>query len=170
MEKIGIDVHKVATQVCVLTETGEYEERRIRTERSSLTEFFGKRPKARVLLEAARGDLPWILEQCAKVDVHSLEEALRNIATGGFSVFLSHRSTEASSEFLPYLPLMYGARSPRVWFKAGAPNGERNLQHYNPLLRAEDQLRARGYTTKIAAYEGLPAGVIIPSSPGRDPR
>ena len=53
MEKIGIDVHTVATQVCVLTETGEYEERRIRTERGSLTEFFSKRPKARVLLEAA---------------------------------------------------------------------------------------------------------------------
>ena len=36
MEKIGIDVHKVATQVCVLTETGEYEEQRIRTDRDAL--------------------------------------------------------------------------------------------------------------------------------------
>lgn len=53
MEKIGIDVHKVATQVCVLTETGEYDELRIRTERESLTAFFGERPRARILLEAA---------------------------------------------------------------------------------------------------------------------
>jgi transposase len=53
MEKIGIDVHKVATQVCVLTEDGEYQEFRMRTERESLTAFFGERPKARVLLEAA---------------------------------------------------------------------------------------------------------------------
>jgi hypothetical protein len=53
MEKIGIDVHKVATQVCVLTETGEYEECRIRTERDMLTAFFGERPKACILLEAA---------------------------------------------------------------------------------------------------------------------
>ena len=53
MEKIGIDVHKVATQVCVLTEDGEYQELRMRTERESLTAFFGGRPKARVLLEAA---------------------------------------------------------------------------------------------------------------------
>lgn len=53
MEKIGIDVHKVATQVCILTETGEYEEQRIRTERDALTAFFGARPKARILLEAA---------------------------------------------------------------------------------------------------------------------
>lgn len=53
MEKIGIDVHKVATQVCILTETGEFEECRIRTERDSFTGFFGERPKARILLEAA---------------------------------------------------------------------------------------------------------------------
>ena len=53
MEKIGIDVHKVSTQICVLTETGEYQEQRLRTERDSLTQFFGGRPRARVLLEAA---------------------------------------------------------------------------------------------------------------------
>ena len=30
MEKIGIDVHKLATQVCILTDDGEYKEFRIR--------------------------------------------------------------------------------------------------------------------------------------------
>jgi transposase len=53
MEKIGIDVHKVATQVCILTDDGEFEERRIRTERDALTALFGPRPRARVVLEAA---------------------------------------------------------------------------------------------------------------------
>lgn len=53
MEKIGIDVHKVATQVCVLTEDGEFKEFRIRTERESLSETFGRRPRARILLEAS---------------------------------------------------------------------------------------------------------------------
>jgi transposase len=53
MDKIGSDVHKVKTQVCVLTETGEYAECRIRTERDALSAFFGERPKARILLEAA---------------------------------------------------------------------------------------------------------------------
>jgi transposase len=47
MEKLGIDVHKVATQVCILTERGEYEEQRIRTERDALTTFSGGRPRAR---------------------------------------------------------------------------------------------------------------------------
>jgi hypothetical protein len=33
MEHIGIDVHKVESQICILTESGEIIERRIRTER-----------------------------------------------------------------------------------------------------------------------------------------
>jgi enolase len=111
----------------------------------------------------ARGDLEWILAECAKVGVKSLADALANIAKGGFSAFVSHRSTEGSSEFLPYMPLMFGPLSKRLWFKAGAPNGERNLQNYNPMLRAEEQIRARGIKTVIAGFGGLPAGVKIPA-------
>jgi enolase len=97
------------------------------------------------------------------VGVSSLEDALANIKKGGFTAFFSHRSTEGSSEFLPYMPLIYGALSRRIWFKAGAPNGERNLQNYNPLLRAEEQIRERGIKTVIAGFGGLPAGVKIPA-------
>ena len=111
----------------------------------------------------ARGDLDWILAECAKVGVKSLADALANIAKGGFSAFVSHRSTEGSSEFLPYMPLMFGPLSKRLWFKAGAPNGERNLQNYNPMLRAEEQIRERGIKTQIAGFAGLPAGVKIPA-------
>ena len=111
----------------------------------------------------ARGDLDLILVECAKLSVASLDEALDNIRRGGFTAFVSHRSTEGSSEFLPYLPLMYGALTRRLWLKAGAPNGERNLQNYNPMLRAEEQLRARGIKTAIAGFAGLPDGVRIPA-------
>lgn len=114
----------------------------------------------------ARGDLGWILDECAKVGVHSLEEALENIKEGGFTAFFSHRSTEGSSEFLPYMPLLYGPLSRRLWFKAGAPNGERNLQNYNPLIRAEEQIRERGIETVVAGFEGLPEGVKIPALEG----
>jgi enolase len=113
---------------------------------------------------ASRGDLEFILAECKKVGVESLDEALKNIKKYGFSVFISHRSTEGSSEFLPYMPLMYGAVTRRLWFKAGAPNGERNLQNYNPLIRAEEQMRERGITTVIAGFEGLPAGVTVPAA------
>ena len=111
----------------------------------------------------ARGDLEVILEECQKVGVDSLEEALENIKKGGFTAFISHRSTEGSSEFLPYLPLMYGALTRRLWLKAGAPNGERNLQNYNPLIRAEEQLRERKIKTTVAGFAGLPAGVKVPA-------
>jgi len=113
---------------------------------------------------SSRGDLGFILDECKKVGVSSLEEALENIKSYGFSVFISHRSTEGSSEFLPYMPLMYGALTRRLWFKAGAPNGERNLQNYNPLLRAEEQMRERGITTVIAGFEGLPLAVKVPAA------
>ena len=112
----------------------------------------------------ARGDLEWILEECKKVGVNSLQEALKNIKSFGFSVFLSHRSTEGSSEFLPYMPLLYGALTRRIWFKAGAPNGERNLQNYNPLIRAEEHMRERGIKTAVAGFGGLPAGVKVPAA------
>lgn len=111
----------------------------------------------------ARGDLDFILGKCKELGVKSLEDALANIKKGGFTAFFSHRSTEGSSEFLPYMPLLYGALSRRLWFKAGAPNGERNLQNYNPLLRAEEQMRERGIKTVIAGFAGLPAGVKIPA-------
>jgi transposase len=53
MEKIGIDVHKVATQVCILNDEGDFVEFRIRTEREALTKAFAARARARILLEAA---------------------------------------------------------------------------------------------------------------------
>jgi hypothetical protein len=59
---------------------------------------------------------------------------------------------------------MYGAVSRRLWLKAGAPNGERTLQNYNPLLRAEEQIRARGIQTKVTGFGGLPAGVNVPAA------
>ncbi len=110
----------------------------------------------------ARGDLKQVLKDLKDVGVNSIEEALLNIKGNGFSAFFSHRSTEGSSEFLPIMPLIYGAVSRKVWFKAGAPNGERNLQNYNPLIRAEEEMRNAGIKTVIAGFKGLPDGVSIP--------
>ncbi|MCP4566775.1 MAG: hypothetical protein GY841_04245 [FCB group bacterium] len=112
---------------------------------------------------AARKDLKDVLRQLEELGVGSLKEAIKNIKKGGFTAFFSHRSTEGSSEFLPYMPLMYGAVSRKLWFKAGAPNGERNLQNYNPLIRAEEAMRARGIKTVVAGFQGLPEGVKIPA-------
>ncbi len=109
----------------------------------------------------ARKDTKYVLAELKKIGVSSLEEALENIKSNEFTAFFSHRSTEGSSEFLPYMPLMYGTLTNKLWFKAGAPNGERNLQNYNPLIRAEEQMRARGIKTAIPGFEGLPKEVKI---------
>ncbi|MBN2188020.1 MAG: hypothetical protein JW699_01095 [Chitinispirillaceae bacterium] len=111
----------------------------------------------------ARGDTAYVLDELKKIGVPSLEEAVVNIKKGGFTVFFSHRSTEGSSEFLPLMPLLFGSVSRKLWFKAGAPNGERNLQNYNPLIRAEEEMRANGIKTVVAGLEGLPDEVKIPA-------
>jgi enolase len=111
----------------------------------------------------ARGDTSLVLSELDKVGVSSIDEALANIKSNCFSAFFSHRSTEGSSEFLPFMPLLYGSVCRRVWFKAGAPNGERNLQNYNPLIRAEEEMRDEGIKTVVAGFEGLPKGVVIPA-------
>jgi enolase len=109
---------------------------------------------------AARKDLRFVLDELKKLGINSLEHALANIKKEKFTAFFSHRSTEGSSEFLPYMPLLYGGVSDKTWFKAGAPNGERNLQNYNPLIRAEEEMAARGIQTAVTGWSGLPDEVI----------
>jgi enolase len=111
----------------------------------------------------ARKDLMRVLKDLKEVGVKSLKEALNNIKSNGFTAFFSHRSTEGTSEFLPLMPLIYGSVSRKVWLKAGAPNGERNLQNYNPLIRAEEEMREAGIMTVVTSFGGLPDGVKIPT-------
>ncbi len=112
---------------------------------------------------AARNDLGRVLKELKALGVNNIKEALLNIKKIGATAFFSHRSTEGSSEFLPYMPLIYGSVSRKLWFKAGAPNGERNLQNYNPLIRAEEAMNGMGIKTVVAGFEGLPDGVKIPA-------
>ena len=111
----------------------------------------------------ARKDIKTVLKDLKALGVNSLKEAIDNIIKLGSTAFFSHRSTEGSSEFLPYMPLIYGAVSRKLWFKAGAPNGERNLQNYNPLIRAEDAMQEKGIETVVTGFGGLPDGVKIPA-------
>jgi transposase len=50
---IGLDLHKRDTQLCILTDSGEVIERRIRTDPVRFAAVPGPRPAARVLLEAS---------------------------------------------------------------------------------------------------------------------
>ncbi len=53
MEKIGIDVHKVASQLCIRTDEGAFIEQRIATTREAFAKYLGGRARARVLVEAS---------------------------------------------------------------------------------------------------------------------
>ena len=141
-----------------LNQAGTFTETRLATE---ITLGLANAVEVEAFL-AARGDLKKVLADLREVGVDSLRKALENISKGGYSAFFSHRSTEGSSEFLPYMPLLFGAVSRKIWFKAGAPNGERNLQNYNPLIRAEEQMRGQKIKTVVAGFAGLPDEVTVP--------
>jgi transposase len=62
MNYIGMDVHKQATQLCVLDAEGTIVlEQRIRTTRARLTDEFRTRPRARLLLEAST-ESEWVAQ------------------------------------------------------------------------------------------------------------
>ncbi|MCG6926029.1 MAG: hypothetical protein LJF30_12035, partial [Acidobacteria bacterium] len=53
MEHVGMDLGKRESQIAIITEAGELIEKRLRTERERLRQFFTDRPKARILMEAS---------------------------------------------------------------------------------------------------------------------
>jgi transposase len=53
MDHVGIDVHKRSSQICTLTHDGELIESRISTDRGRFADIFGKKPRARILIEAS---------------------------------------------------------------------------------------------------------------------
>src|SRR6266540_4587317 len=88
MDHIGIDVHKKESQICMLAEGGELIEQRIRTEPERFAAVLGKRPRARILIEAST-DSEWV--------ARCLEE-------------LGHEVVVADPNFAP----MYATRTRRI--------------------------------------------------------
>jgi hypothetical protein len=78
MEHLGIDVHKVESQICILTESGEVVERRIRTQRERFAAVLGERPRARVLIEAST-ESEWVA-RCLEELGHEVVVADPNFA------------------------------------------------------------------------------------------
>jgi transposase len=53
VDDIGMDLGKKESQIAVITEAGELVEKRLRTERERLRQYFKDRPKAKILIEAS---------------------------------------------------------------------------------------------------------------------
>ena len=63
MERIGIDVHKVAIQVCIRTDDGTFVEPRIPRTREAFAKRLGGRVRARIFLGREAG--PGLFGRCA---------------------------------------------------------------------------------------------------------
>jgi transposase len=61
MEIIGFDLHKRESQLAIKAEDGTITDRRIATTRARLTEVFGARPRAKILLEAST-ESEWVAQ------------------------------------------------------------------------------------------------------------
>ncbi len=118
MEHVGMDLGKRESQIAIITEAGELIEKRVRTERGRLRQFFGDRPKARILMESST-----ISEWVARL----LEE-------------LGHEVVVADPNFAP----MYAQRSRRVKTDkrdAQALAEACRLGAYRPAHRTSDEQR-----------------------------
>jgi transposase len=118
VEHIGIDLHKRESQICIETEEGEILEKRIRTERDRFVAVFGRRPPAKVLIEAMT-ESEWV--------ARLLEE-------------LGHKVIVAD----PNYAAMYATRSRRVKTDrrdAATLADACRLQAYRPAHRASDRQR-----------------------------
>ena len=118
MEHVGMDLGKKESQIAILTEAGELIEKRMRTERARLVEYFKDRAPAKILLEAST-----ISEWVARV----LEE-------------LGHEVVVADPNYAP----MYAQRSRRVKTDkrdALALAEACRLGAYRPAHRTSDEQR-----------------------------
>lgn len=59
MEYVGFDLGKVNSQICLLTEDGELIEKRLKTERETLAQFFGRRSEQACILIEASTESEW---------------------------------------------------------------------------------------------------------------
>jgi transposase len=78
MDRIGLDLHKRESQLCMIGIDGSVTERRIVTSRERFTALLGDRPRARVLLEAGT-ESEWVA-QCIEGLGHEVIVADPNFA------------------------------------------------------------------------------------------
>jgi transposase len=78
MDHIGIDVHKRESQICILAESGELIECRIRTEPERFAAVLGNGPRARIVIEAST-DSEWVA-RCLEALGHEVIVADPNFA------------------------------------------------------------------------------------------
>jgi hypothetical protein len=172
MEYVGIDLHKKESQICVLTETGEVIERRIRTDPQRFAEMLDGRPRARILVEAST-ESEWVA-RCLEALGHEVVVADPNFApmyaTRTRKVKTDRRDARALQEACllgAYRPRPSAVR--RAAACAGSLGGPRCLGSDSHRLPGRGAISEVGVSGLLRAAVG---GVIRPDSrraPVRDP-
>jgi transposase len=172
MDHVGIDVHKVASQICVIAEGGELIERRVRTDPSRFAEVLGDRPRARILIEAST-DSEWVA-RCLEELGHEVIVADPNFApmyaTRHRKVKTDRRDARALAEacvlgaYRPAHRLSDGQRHVRG--RLGVRDAlVRTRTRYIALIRA--RLRQDGWRVPTGSAEGFSRRVLALPLPGR---
>jgi transposase len=130
MEHIGIDVHKLESQLCILTEDGEILERRIRTQRERFATVLAERTPAKVLIEAST-ESEWVA-RCLEQLGHEVV-----VADPNFAAMYATRSRRVKTDRRDARTLAQACR----------------LGAYRPAHRTSDQ--QRHVRSQLAVREAL---------------
>src|SRR3954463_14857905 len=130
MEHIGIEVHKLESQLCILSASGEMIERRIRTQREQFGALLGERAPAKILIEVST-ESEWVA-RCLEQLGHEVV-----VADPNFAAMYATRSRRVKTDRRDARTLAEACR----------------LGAYRPAHRTSD--RQRHVRTQLAIREAL---------------
>lgn len=130
MDHVGMDLGKRESQIAILTEDGELIDMRIRTERPRLLQEFGRRPKAKILVEAST-ESEWVA-RCLDELGHEVI-----VADPNFAPMYAHRARRVKTDRRDAQALAHACR----------------LGAYRPAHRTSTQ--RRHLRTRVAVREAL---------------
>ena len=142
MDHVGIDLHKRDSQICIQTEAGEIIERRIRTDRERFAAEFGKRPQARILIEAM-AESEWVA-RCLESLGHEVV-----VADPNFAAMYATRSRRVKTDRRDAVTLADACRLGA--YRQAHRTCERQRQVRAELVIRESIIRSR---TKFIALSG----------------
>jgi len=172
MDHIGIDVHKMHSQICILTEDGELIERRVRTAAEQFAEVLGARSRARIVIESAT-ESEWVA-RCLEALGHEVI-----VADPNFAPMYAQRSRKVKTDRRDARALaeaaLLGAYRPAHRLSDAQRHVRGRLTVRDALVRTRtgyiavirSLLRQHGYRVRSGGAEAFIARVRALPLPGR---
>jgi transposase len=155
MEIIGLDLHKRESQLCSKADDGTITDRRVATSRERFTAVFGKRPRARILLEAST-ESAWVARHLESLGHEVI------VADPNYAPMYAHRSRRTKTDKRDARTLMDACET-GAWRPAYRLSEAR--RHVRAELAVRDAL-VRTRTRYIALAKALVRrdGLRVPTS------